>query len=543
MVNQARRRLPFTSKNPRHQCITFLAFPPHIYLFHTTELSSKMLLASLVGPSTTPGSLILDSQSQPYASTSALPIPTSSTSTPSQSSRGRTVSGDGDELLWSGRRLTWSRGTQLYRQYTYDREEEDVAFALFVHFPSGSKTTSSNKGKEVDVGQSDTFGPFQTSNGAIWGNPSTTSKATSSKTPKAGGRTLIVFLQSMAHVYLPSGEDLTLQLPYGVEKAWALPEGGVMVQRVLDRSEQRRLRGSKSVLEGLNRQAGGGGGGAKGRRKSVMDELGDIELDDDSPKHPRLSVLMGPLEEFRGVVEGSIQPEGDGWRLGYSDNIDSDRSVLFSAEDDYPPIVVLHNRKSGQIIFTRRVNVPIDSTPTEPYSAAITPRTMRPSELFAMTSNPIAPTDVAPPNTGNVGRARPSLRREPSDRQKAGLADPLDRAQRRAPRVSRALETYAGSGELQRTLDPASGMPSTISKGRNKSRIASGVSIGEDKRRESGGGGSVMREDMSIMAGKAKHVVDEWDMRETTMLMGLEREEVVRSEVVLDWIWAWSPPE
>jgi anaphase-promoting complex subunit 1 len=481
-----------------------------------------MLLASLVGPSTTPGTSLLSQQ--PHASSSHSP------------SSGRYLSPTGDELVWSSRRLIWSKGVQLHRQYTFEHDEEEISYALFAHFPLETNVLSGEggKGKQVDIGHSDTFGPFQNSHSAIWGNSTPSPSSSTTGKRKEEGLALVIFLQTRAHIYLPSGEDVRVHLPYLVEKAWSLPEGGVMVERALDKREKRRFDKS-SALAGIGSRNGIG----KGRRSTALDELGERDLEDEHIlRYPRLSVLMGPREELKAVVEGSVHVDGNTYKLGYGEDIDSERSVLFSSGEGYPPFVILHSRKTGQIIFTRRVKVPVLKPEEEPPAPALTPRTMRPSDILA---------PDPPPTTATGTRPRPSLRRNPSsittsDR-RTSLADPLDRAQRRAPRLSRAaLEPHTGPGELTRTLDPPPTMPSTISKGRSTSRVISGIGGGEEKRRESGAS-VLMREDTDAVARKAWYSGDDGVYGETTMVMGIEREEAVRSEVVLDWIWAWTPPE
>lgn len=457
-----------------------------------------MLTAAVLGTASTPGSTLSDRNAA--ASSSRSTAITGSTAP--EACRGIFSGDDGNELVWWKRRVVWSRRSVLYRQYSFDKEEEDVAYALFAIFPPNS--SSSVKGKEIEVRQSDTFGPFHSSQSARWGAP----QGSASTIPSTASHTaLIIFLQSRAHIFFPSGENTSVHLPYPIEQAWPLPEGGVMVQRALDRREKRRNGRAKSVLRGMDQTY-----------LSALDELGEME--NDKPRQPRLSVLMGPLEEFKAVVEGSVQLVGEGYGLGHSEDIDADRSVLFSSAS--PPFVILHSRQSRQLIFARRVKVPITPLLSAP---ALTPRTMRPSDLIM--PDPIPPA------------ARPSLRRNVSsfagDRRSSGLADPLDRAQRRAPRLSRALETDHGPGELQRTLVPEA-VPSTLNKGKMKARVV------EEKRRESGAS-TFMREDLDLAGRTALHRADEWDLRETTMLMGLEREEVERSERVLDRIWAWSPPE
>lgn len=309
-----------------------------------------------------------------------------------------------------------------------------------------------------------------------------------------------------------------------------------MVQRVLDRWEKRRMARSESVLQG----SGNARPSDRDRRKSALEQFDEREMDVDRSSQPRLAILMDPLEEFKAVVEGTVVLDGDEHRLAYADDIDSDRSVLYSAQGDHPPLVILHSRTSNQIIFTRRVTVPVPPTPLEPESPGLglTPRTMRPSDILAPEPVPAPAPTVAP---APAGRPRPSLRRNPSsafgaDRRVSGMADPLDRAQRRAPRVSRALEA-TGPGELQRTLDiPSMPVPST---GMSKM-----VTRAEEKRRESGAS-AIMRDDLDTAGRAVRHIhhADDAEWRDTTMLMGVEREEAQRSDVVLDRIWAWTLPE
>ena len=52
-----------------------------------------------------------------------------------------------------------------------------------------------------------------------------------------------------------------------------------------------------------------------------------------------------------------------------------------------------------------------------------------------------------------------------------------------------------------------------------------------------------MREEMLDPLDKmALNIAAERDLRETTMMMGLEREGGVRSDLVLEKIWIWKPP-
>jgi anaphase-promoting complex subunit 1 len=95
--------------------------------------------------------------------------------------------------------------------------------------------------------------------------------------------------------------------------------------------------------------------------------------------------------------------------------------------------------------------------------------------------------------------------------------------------------------ELQATLDPAAHpVPAPPSKG--KGRATTTKTSGETSRRQSGAS-SILRKDVPVAAGgMALLGASDKDLRETTMVMGLQREEGTRSEVVLDRIWVWKPP-
>lgn len=415
---------------------------------------------------------------------------------------------DHNELLWQGKTVIWSQESQTIRKYTF--EHEDVAFALFASF--AKKRQDSGKGKAVDLSHSETFGPFHQPPSSKWGIPrpvsSSQSTGSSSTSPIAPQRAVIIFLDTQAKVYSPSGSEYTIHLPFRVEKAWALPGGGVLVQRALEKREKRAMKRSKSFLEGMN------------GNRSVLDDLFDLE---DQPLNtPRLFTLHGEMEEFKPVEEGSVRMEEEGIRLLRSDSVPPTTTVVFSMME--PPITLLYNGNTKQISFCRRHLIPIQTVPDPP---AITPRTLRPSELLA----------EHPPETfSHPSKSRPSLHRNPSnfsttDRRVLGAVtgpDPLARAQRRAPRLSRAIESGEGPGELQKTLDPQP-VPSTMNRKGRRSVT---------RPRESAPS-SVMREDIGMALNRAK----EMDLRETTMLMGLEREDSGRSEIVLESFGTWDTPE
>lgn len=444
------------------------------YSKHRSHRLRTMLKAKLIGQAISPGLLL--HQRQQSASTST-----------NTSKRSRHIAPDGseEEIFYFNTTVIWSRGVEIYRQWTFDSQAEDeVTWAGFVWFPS--TLTSST----VDaLGTTDsTFGPFHTSRHNSWSSP-----PQSSSSAHKIVRTTMICLKSRAIVYYPSGESHTVHLPFLIDKAYALPQemGGVIVQRRLEQSEKRDLEGKKSVLRGMNQM-------------SMLDELG---MEKDSL--PRLYTLSNPFEEIKQVVEGSV----NNGRLVDEEVIDYSMDVLYVSETPYS-FVVVYDQQQQEIIFYIRHNIPLIDTPPA--------RHQRPHELLAQ----------APP--------RPSLHRTGStfsttgDRRVSTInAEAMDRT-RRGPRVSRGgivenVQGVAGAGELQAVLDPPSLPPVPVG-----SRIKGKARASVADRRDSS---LFVDSDRPALFGAG-----EWDLRETTMVMGLDREETRRSEVVLERIWSWKLP-
>ncbi|KAK4688589.1 anaphase-promoting complex subunit 1, partial [Tremellales sp. Uapishka_1] len=498
--------------------------------------------AHIIGPASSPGQLL---HSRHIASLNSRPRH-GSTSSHSQASstfgrylapfdpNGSDPTSD-EELVWYDRTVVWSRGAEIYRQFTFDAEGENVARAVFVWFKVGEdqhrQTTSESL---TDNDSSETFGPFHTSQHARWGAP----KASSSRRPNPPRleRTLVVFLQSRAHVYYQSGEDVIVHLPFVVDGAWALDEGGVMVQRALEKRELRKFgrgkgKAPKNVLRGMMDQTS----------MTILDDLLDLE-DENAPSLPRLYTLEHPFDELKMIVEGKIE---GGWAddhlpprlVSPSSSVTSASTLLFISPDPYP-FVVLHDRTAGAINFCRRARAP---PMPEPPPAPTNPRTMRPEDI------------LRPPDPPNKRPPRPSLHRNSSsigpvvDRRLSGAADPFDRSQRRHPRLSRGPEPEGRTDELQATLEPlpfntpAIGAPA---KGKTRDRgLSTATAVSEGNSRTSGAF-SFVRQNMTVPLGKmALNTAGDDDLRETTMMMGLEKaEKGSRSDIVLERFWSWQLP-
>ncbi|WVQ68082.1 uncharacterized protein L199_006288 [Kwoniella botswanensis] len=450
-----------------------------------------------------------------------------------------------EELVWYGKTVVWSRGTQIFRKYTYDLEKEDVSTAVFAWFKTGDEAGSSKdvspKGKQA-MKSPDTFGPFHQSQHEHWGTPRLSSPSSSSSNPPKLERTLVVFLQTRAHVYYSSGEDVVVHLPFAIDGAWPLSTGGLIVQRALEKRELRKLgkekRKSGSVLRGMTDHSS----------MTILDDLMDME-DDTAPYLPRLYTLENPFDEMKMIVEGRVEDgfdQASGRLISQTHAIDSSLSILYVSPDPYP-FVVTYNCESNEIILYRKTYIPDqpDLPPLPP-----NPRTMRPEEI-------LGPWEAPVPIPRSTRAGRPSLHRNPSsfgpssDNRTSSISDPLDRTQRRAPRISRGLrvaqEHPIATDELQATLDPTPIVPppsTTKRRSRGLSILSTTTTAQDSNKRTSGASSSFVLSDMHDKHDKmGLQAIAEMDLRETTMMMGLERDEVgSRSDLVLDKVWTWRAP-
>jgi anaphase-promoting complex subunit 1 len=412
----------------------------------------------------------------------------------------------------------------VFRRYSFEEENEDVQCAAFFNLPTNPAGPSSSSSWQAKPDVDGTFGPFHRSQHLQWGGPRISTSTLSTSTSATTIRALAIFLRTRSQIYLPSGETITQNLPFVVQSAHALPEG-LLLQRALQPRELRQPRHT-SILTGLH-----------DGNNSVTSVLDDVDIrdllatDDGVEDLPRIYTMGTGFDELKPVEEG----DSGGWLT-----LDRSIEVLFVAEGDYPYVLGFNTRR-GEVIFYRRTLVPI--RPEEPSPST---KTTRPEELLRnQGALPVQPTSV-------MGAKRPSLHRAPStfstaaaERRVSGATDPLDRTdrtQRRAPRLSK--NTTFEPGDLQAALElpPFTSTTSKIPITRNRA-VSSASAFTEGTRRLSGASAFV-RDDMLDAAGAGKVGMGLGDLRETTMMMGLERVEgVVRSEMVLERIWVWKPPE
>lgn len=490
----------------------------------------------MLGPDISPGLQVLERNNGEASSSRPGPSRSPPTRVVSLASEDHEGSSE-EELAWSGQTLVWSRGCEVYRQMTFGHDNESVSYALFTTFRRGEDTSrgpdGSKKGKakaQSHMAQSQrldgTFGPFHVGQNAQWGRLDHHDKGPDDRLE----RTLTVFLRTKAYIFYPSGEEIVVYLPFLIDRAWPIATGGVVVQRKLEareiRSAQRRKRG---VLHGMQVDAG---------HTSILDNL--AELEEETEELPRLWTLERPLEEFK-MITGAAHDHSMG--------IPSTSECLYIARDPCP-IVVLHDTDRQEIVFCRRTKADSSSPRPSVISPVIETSRLSPEDA-------LRPVDAAPGGS----RSRPSLTRNPStfaatasqDRRTSSQADPLQRVTRRAPRMSKGTTIdmdpapASVAGELQATLDPPSAaytMAANTTRAANpkvrssRQSVASTMTVDSSDRR---GSGSLFPVNLPAAGNRAVLAVGGVDLRETTMVRGLEqRDEAVKSDIALQKIAVWS---
>lgn len=549
-----------------------------------------MLEARIIGPASSPASL-LQNRARRRESVGIQPFdfPPSSSSSADELKRTITATPEGleEEIAWYGSTVVWSKGVEVHRRWTFDTRGscEAVLWAGFVYFPShggstmlgvtspdSSSTSSLENARSRALGE--TFGPFHAvRQQATWSRPTTASSSTSASSstmlsaPSSSSvstgmvRTIMICLKARAVVYYPSGDHHAVHLPFPVSSAFPLPSdvGGVILQRQLDASDagRRHQLPSGSMLRGL-----------ESVHHSILDDVDTLDdLGDAGETRPRIYTLRSPFEELKPVIEAQVDGQVV---IGDVDPIDGSSEVLF-AGTDYP-FVVAFDRSAGEIVFYVRHHVPLVETPV----ASTSHHHLRPHELLAENAVPSSASGSSSTVNALAGGSRPSLHRTASvvsktDRRGSNMpslsGEVLDRS-RRGPRVSRggvvepqhAPSTYGPTftasratnttEELQAALDP----PTLPSPGPNlnvpppngpriKVKGRTRPSLTGDRRQSgiSGFGASFTAED----GGPERNVLfgaKEVDLRETTMMMGLNKADEGRSEVVLQRIWVWRLP-
>lgn len=151
-----------------------------------------------------------------------------------------------EELSWSENKVIWSKGSTIYRTYSFKEQGQRVTQALFATFevyenkstPNEASPIASTSAKSLDHHHS--FGPFHRTPPPAWTDdplplpihPTPTQTAS----PPKLERFLVIFLSDIAFAYPPGGSSIPFQLPFHLRRAWAL-DIGLLLERAQEGGE------------------------------------------------------------------------------------------------------------------------------------------------------------------------------------------------------------------------------------------------------------------------------------------------------------------
>lgn len=488
-----------------------------------------------------------------------------------------------EELFWFDFTLVWSRGTTVYRTFTYDHEGQRVKKAMFAWFrempmPAGGNQEITHSGTPVsDDTQSamrrtkkptkkppaKTFGPWASSYNASWSSRSTSK--TASQTEELYGadhnplqRCLVVFLENIARVYFPSGEDKILPIPFQLDNAWPLPGGGLMLQRAANRKE----------LELRDKGKGRAHLSMVDRTMHSLDKTMDLmleELDNNAvgmdlglqpvSNQARVYTVTHPTSEMMflchtpKLVGGHVSQKGEHRRATKPPVlhlIKSSMEVVFVSDAPEVPIYACFDHESNDVIFYRwarlrdQPDVTLSTVETTDPQPQPTVDTRDVPETKAKAANRQKRVSIAPeaieysrrPRLSTADtvvdppRRRPSLKRERSNTLNGNTVDP-------AIPQSGAEIVRAALNENGNALDSKD----ISARVRAEGEVIRGVSRKVERR------WSTQASTRQKGRPKVLHDLSETDLRETTMLMGLDKvERTILADVVGEEIRRWRLP-
>jgi anaphase-promoting complex subunit 1 len=306
-----------------------------------------------------------------------------------------------EELAWFGSKLVWSRGSTVYRTFTYYQEKQKVTNAIFARFtleaepkwrsgpgPQNGKAENEELSSEPAIAEVNTdkqsegpqtFGPFHTSQHAKWGRPDKRNGSGNSAKGKqqTQQRCLVVLLEDWIHVYYPSGHDLVVALPFPIDDVWAIPSGGIMLQRTMNNREVERLRSAKSRELGPVKIAGGMDLDAT--MELVLEELEmdrmEGVLGGNGTEDARLYTLTHPSSELQTVCQSCHIPGGPRdiecrdnsvVRLDQVEPLEPEKELIWLSDTKDTKLAVFHDHKTDEIVFARWENCNDESVADAP---------------------------------------------------------------------------------------------------------------------------------------------------------------------------------
>lgn len=476
-----------------------------------------------------------------------------------------------EELYWFGYTVVWSRGTVIYRTFTFDHEGQTVKKALFAWFraiPTSSGSSEIDEQSQFPESESTynatriskkpvkklhphTFGPWASSHTASWSSSGSTRLGQNQPHPSGKAnplqRCLVVFLESIARVYYPNGEEKILPVPFLLDNVWPLCGGGLMLQRTANRHERNILGKGKRRTDPMERPT----------IETNLDHTMDLMLDEMDNNVIAMDLGLQPVTDQARIFTVD-HPTSEMMALSHSPSISGGHvdgrgqhrraktppilfpvkanvEVLFVSDASRIPIYVCFDRESRELVFYRWAR--LRDPPSVPDMSA---QDVAPPSSAEHSFNRTASTQTAPDPVSAKTHKRVSIAPETTERSRKPrqshsvlhdspprrrLSQKRERSNTLNATSNRTAQPQSGAAIVRAALHENGGVHDsreTNARLRAEGEVIRGVSRKADRRWSNQVAMGVERQRGTAMA---LHDVSEADLRDTTMLMGLEKVE------------------
>lgn len=494
-----------------------------------------------------------------------------------------------EELFWFGHTVVWSRGSVIYRTFTFDHEGQTVKKALFAWFRAIPTTSGSSEDDEqshfsksegtfsitrvsekpVEKPHPYTFGPWSTSQTASWSSSGSTQLAQSppesSRKANPLQRCLVVFLESIARVYYPNGEEKILPIPFLLDNVWPLCGGGLMLQRTANHHELNMLEKGKRQANPLKRLMAETN--LDHTMELMLDEMDNNVIAMDLGLQPvtdqaRVFTVDHPTSELMALSHSSSISGGHVDKRGQHRRaetpsilfpVKSSVEVLFVSDAPTIPIYVSFDNETREVVFNRwaRLKDPPSASSMASKDIARGSATEHSVLLAAQTQTVPDPklaktqkrVSIAPETTERIRKPRQSHLTVLDSPPRRRLSQKRERSNTLNGTTNTMAQPQSGAAIVRAALHENGGVhdsKDTNARLRAEGEVIRGVSRKADRRwsNQVAMGGERHRG-----TAKALHDISEADLRDTTMLMGLEKVERSHlTDVAGEEIHRWQLP-
>ena len=291
-----------------------------------------------------------------------------------------------EELLWTDHCVAWSRAGIVQRIFRFDVEAEPVKQAIFAAFPSeinadlnGQTSPKSPKSGNPQDGAPDGKAGNIAKHASVEADTSQRSDAV--YTDARDGRAIVIVFTSQAQIFLLSGTNHVVHLPFEVEAMQALPHG-VLIQRKV--TEDRRVLSqqtphlptapqntfvfsqlSASQVSSTHNNAVEAPGAYDGLFQPLIKDLHQTSNVVTERQHSNLYCLLNPVDEIGAVVcKGATRSDNKDTtrKTRQLQGLSPNERILYVSpkpeisESEAPPsirqpliLAVTSNTKSGQV--------------------------------------------------------------------------------------------------------------------------------------------------------------------------------------------------